>query len=475
MKANTGFPKNFLWGGAIAANQAEGAWDVDGKGPSVMDVVALPEAYSRQGTLGYEQTKESVLSALEDKEGYYPRRVGIDFYHTYKEDLALMKEMGFTCLRTSFNWPRIFPKGDESQPNEEGLKFYDGLIDEMVKLGIEPVMTMSHYELPLHLATEYKGWTNKKLIDFYMNLFKVLFDRYHGKVKYWILVNQINMLGWGDYCSLGMLKGEHEDWLSDRYQAVHNQFVACAKAVEYAHKTDASCQMGMMNGEVLGYPASTSPEDAFQSLQAMQMNDYFFSDVTARGEYPGYALRYFEENNIKVEATQEDLEVLKNNPVDFISFSYYSSGLYDKEHGNDLLSNPKLPASIWGWQTDPIGLRYSLNAYYDRYKKPIFIAENGLGAIDELVDETVDDTYRIEYLRAHIENMREAVKDGVEMIGYASWGPIDIVSASQGEMSKRYGYIYVDLDDRGQGSGKRYKKKSFDWYKKVIETNGEEL
>lgn len=474
-KIPAGFPKGFLWGGAIAANQAEGAWDKDGKGPSVMDVEVLPESYSRQGVLGYQHTKKELAAALEDKIGYYPRRVGIDFYHTYKEDLALMKGMGFTCLRTSFNWTRIFPKGDEATPNEEGLKFYDGLIDEMVRLGIEPVMTMSHYEMPLHLAMEYGGWTNKKCVDFYMNLFKVLFDRYHTKIKYWILINQINMLGWGDYASLGMLEGEHPDWVSARYQGVHHQFLASAKACAYAKEVDSSCQMGMMNGELLGYPSSTTPEDAFAALQGNQMNNFFFSDVLVRGEYPGYALRYFEEQNIKVTMTEEELEIIKNNPVNFVSFSYYSSGLYSKEKGLELDKNPLLPSSVWGWQTDALGIRYSLNAYWDRYQKPIFIAENGLGAIDEVVDGKIHDQYRINYLKQHILEMKEAIKDGVDVFGYASWGPIDIVSASQGEMSKRYGYIYVDLDDRGQGSGERIKKDSFYWYQEVIKTNGEVL
>lgn len=475
MKVNKGFPKDFLWGGAIAANQSEGAWDVDGKGVSVMDVEVLPEEYSRQGVLGYSHTKEELLAAVEDKVGYYPRRVGIDFYHTYKEDLALMKEMGFKCLRTSFNWPRIFPNGDESEPNEEGLKFYDGLIDEMVRLGIEPVMTMSHYEMPLHLATEYGGWTNKKCVDFYMNLFKVLFDRYHTKIKYWILINQINMLGWGDFASLGMLEGAHDDWVSDRYQGVHHQFLASAKACAYAHGKDSSCQMGMMNGEMLGYPASTSPEDAFAALQANQMNNFFFSDVLARGEYPGYALRYFEENSINIKMETEELEIIKNNTVDFISFSYYSSGLYSKENKLELDKNPLLPSSVWGWQTDALGIRYSLNAYWDRYRLPIFIAENGLGAIDEVKEDGIHDDYRINYLREHVLEIKEAIKDGVNVFGYASWGPIDIVSASQGEMSKRYGYIYVDLDDRGQGSGERIRKDSFYWYQKVINTNGETI
>ncbi|MFR7592751.1 MAG: glycoside hydrolase family 1 protein [Longibaculum sp.] len=471
-----GFPSDFLWGGALAANQCEGAWNIDGKGVSIMDVEVLPEKYSRQGVLGYGHTKEDVLKAIHDDKQYYPRRVGIDFYHTYKEDIKLFAEMGFKCLRTSFAWTRVFPNGDETKPNEQGLQFYDQLIDEMIKYGIEPIMTVSHYEMPLYLVTKYGGWTNKKCVDFYMNLFKVLFDRYHTKVKKWILFNQINALGWGDYASLGMLKGEYRDWNSMRYQAVHYQFVASAKACQHAHRKDESCQIGMMNGSMLGYPASLLPQDAFAALQANQMNEYFFSDVLARGKYPGYALRYFKEHGICITMDEDELHVIKENTVDFISFSYYFSGLYSQDKQLELCSNPSIDTSLWGWQIDSLGLRHALNNYWDRYQLPIFIAENGIGAIDQVTeDKKIHDDYRISYLRDHIQMMKEAIQDGVDVIGYASWGPIDIVSASQGEMSKRYGYIYVDLNDRGKGSGERIRKDSFYWYQKVIATNGEDL
>lgn len=472
-----GFPDNFLWGGAIAANQAEGAYDEGGKGMSMADIEILPESYSRKEVVGFKHTREDILHALQDKEGYYPRRHAIDFYHTYKEDLALMREMGFTCFRTSFHWARIFPNGDEATPNEAGLAYYDNLIDEMKKNGIEPVMTVSHYEMPIHLILEYGGWSNRKCVDFFVNYCKALFERYSGKVKYWILINQMNCLGgWGEFGSLGLLENEYEDWNSAVYQAVHHQFVACAKATKLGHSINPDMQIGMMLGDDTAYPASCKPEDVFAASQYNRMCLYFYSDVLLRGEYPGYALRYFEDQNIHVAMEAEDETLLKENTADFLSFSYYFTKVIHGENPETPKENPHLEKSIWGWAIDPLGLRNSLNQYWDRYQKPMFIAENGLGALDKVeADGSVHDPYRIDYLRRNIAAMREAVKDGVELFGYASWGPIDIVSCSQGEMSKRYGYIYVDLNDRGKGSGKRIPKDSFRWYQKVIASNGENL
>lgn len=475
MNIPNGFPSDFLWGGAIAANQAEGAWDVDGKGPSMADIEILPDEYDRTHVVGFAHTTKQIEEALQDTHGYYPRRHGIDFYHTYKEDLALMKEMGFTCFRTSFNWTRIFPQGDETEPNEEGLKFYDDLIDEMLKNGIEPVMTISHYEMPVHLITKYKGWYAPEMIDFFERFCKVLFERYHDKVKYWIVLNQINSLGgWGEFASLGMVDDGYDDWESAKYQATHHQFVASAKAVKLAHEIDQNMRIGMMLGDDALYPATCRPEDVFANTQRMQMSIYFYSDVLLRGEYPGYALRYFKDHDIHVNMSEEELALLKQYPADFLSFSYYFTRITDAKQSQPK-ENPYLETSIWGWATDPLGFRNSLNQYWDRYHVPIFIAENGLGALDKVEDGQIHDDYRIAYLRSHIEAMREAVLDGVNVFGYASWGPIDIISCSQGEMSKRYGYIYVDRDDRGNGTNKRIRKDSFYWYKHVIETNGEEL
>lgn len=470
-----GFPKDFLWGGAIAANQAEGAWNIDGKGPSMADIEELPLEYSRTKVVGFKHTRKELLEASKDTTKFYPRRYGIDFYHTYKEDFALMKEMGFKCFRTSFNWTRIFPNGDELEPNEAGLQYYDNLLDEMHKNGIEPVMTISHYEMPIHLIAEYGGWYSKEVINFFTHFCEVLFKRYHTKVKYWIVFNQINSLGgWGEFASLGMLEDEFDDWESAKYQATHHQFVASARAKKLAKEIDPTMQIGMMLGDDATYYATCDPKDVFANTQFMQMSVYFYSDILIHGEYPGYALRHFKDHHINVEITKEDETLLKENTIDFLSFSYYHTKVKDANH-KEPQPNPYLEKSIWGWAINPIGFRNSLNLYWDRYHMPMFIAENGLGALDTVEDGKIHDDYRIAYLKAHIEQMKEAIKDGVEVFGYASWGPIDIISCSQGEMSKRYGYIYVDLDDRQNGSGKRIRKDSFYWYQKVIATNGEEL
>ncbi len=476
-KVPGGFPKDFLWGGAIAANQAEGAWNVGGKGPSIADIEILPLEYSRKKVVGFSHTAEEIKAALEDQEGYYPRRSAIDFYHHYKEDIALLKEMGFQCFRTSFNWPRIFPQGDELTPNEEGLRFYDDLIDELLKNGIEPIMTISHYEMPVKLVMDYQGWYDKRVQECYLRYCEVLFKRYGHKVKYWIPFNQINCLGgWGEFASLGMVEGTYEDWKSATYQAVHNQFVASALATKMAHEINPQMKIGVMLGDDELYPATCRPEEVFLNTRQMQMMIYFYSDVLLRGEYPGYALRFFQDNQIQVKITEEEEQILKENTADFLAFSYYSSRLSELDHPGEMRPNPYLEASIWGWAKDPLGLRNGINLFWDRYHVPMMIAENGLGCIDEVeADGSVHDDYRIDYLRSHIRAVKEAIMDGAEMFAYACWGPIDIISCSQGEMSKRYGYIYVDIDDRGNGTGKRSRKDSFYWYKKVIASNGEDL
>lgn len=472
----SGFQREFLWGGAIAANQAEGAWNVDDRGPSQADIMELPEEYSRLGSFGENVTRKYIEHALHDNEGNYPRRRGIDFYHTFPQDLELMKEMGFRCFRTSFSWTRIFPNGDELVPNEKGLQFYDRLIDKMVQLGIEPVMTISHYEMPINLVTKYDGWSNSKMISFYERLVKVLLDRYHDKVKYWITFNQVNdVYGWGEFAALGILKGEYDNQEQAKFQAVHNQFVANARAVEYAHKNYSEIEIGMMLGVTALYPQTDKSEDVMAAYKLANLQTYFFSDVLANGKYPGYMLRYFKEHHIEIKVTESDLELLKKNTVDYISFSYYSSGEVSATKPDEVLENKNLQSSIWGWAYDAIGFRYTFDSLWDRYHLPLFVAENGLEALDKLEKGKIHDDYRINYLSQHIKQMKEAIKDGVQVIGYASWGPIDIVSYSQMEMSKRYGYVYVDLDDEGKGSGKRIKKDSFYWYKDVISSNGEKI
>lgn len=472
----TGFPKDFMWGGAVAANQLEGAYDIDGKGLCIADINEFRDDVDITKKYNEEVSSTFVKDALESKTRIFPKRWGIDFYHTYKEDLKLLAGLGLKTFRTSINWARIFPNGDDATPNELGLKFYDDLIDEILKNGMEPMITISHYEMPLSLTSNYKGWYSREVIDFFVKYCEVLFDRYAGKVKYWIIVNQINLIGHESFNHLGVAEDLVDDLQSAKYQAVHNEMVACARATAYAHKNYPEMEIGMMLCGGPAYAATCKPEDQLATLKHNQM-EYFYSDVLLRGKYPGYAFRFFEDRNIHVEFGENDEEDLKNT-ADFFSFSYYYTRIVTKEsfeNGNEALRNKELPANPWGWSIDPTGLRILLNEFWDRYQKPIYITENGVGYYDKLEDGQIHDPYRVEYYRDHIQQMKEAIKDGVDLRGYYAWGPIDIVSCSSSEMSKRYGYIYVDLDDYGKGTGKRIKKDSYDWYKKVIETNGEDL
>ena len=475
----TGFPKDFLWGGAVAANQLEGAYDIDGKGMCVADINEFRDDVDITKKYNEELDTKFVVEAMNAGHGdgrIFPKRWGIDFYHTYKEDLKLLAGLGLKTFRTSINWARIFPNGDDESPNEAGLKFYDELIDEIIKNGMEPMITISHYEMPLNLTLKYKGWYSRELIEFFEKYCRTVFDRYAGKVKYWIIVNQINLIGHESFNHLGIAEDKVDDLQSAKYQAVHNEMVSCARATKYAHEHYPEMQIGMMLCGGYNYAATCKPEDQLSALKHNQM-EFFYSDVLLRGYYPGYAFRFFEDKGIHVEFGEHDEEDLKNT-CDFFSFSYYYTRIVTKEsyeNGNEAIRNKELPANEWGWTFDPIGLRISLNTFWDRYQKPIYITENGSGYYDKLEDGKVHDPYRVEFYRNHIEQMKEAIKDGVDLRGYYAWGPIDIVSCSSSEMSKRYGFIYVDLDDYGKGTGKRIKKDSYDWYKKVIATNGENL
>lgn len=471
------FPDNFLWGGATAANQCEGAYNEDGRGLANVDV--CPAGKDRFSVcLG----RKKMLKP--DKSHYYPAIEGIDMYHRYKEDIAMFGEMGFKVYRMSIAWSRIFPNGDEEEPNEAGLLFYENLFKECHKYGIEPLVTITHFDCPIHLITEYGGWKNRKLIDFYKNLVTVLFTRYKGLVKYWITFNEINMILHLPFMGAGLIFEEGENELFSKYQAAHHELVASAETTRIAHEIDPENKVGCMLAAGMTYPYSCNPEDVWKSMNKDREN-YFFIDVQARGTYPAYAKKFFERENIKLNITEEDIKTLKAHTVDFVSFSYYSSRCTSADtnietiDGNVIatVKNPYLKASEWGWQIDPLGLRCTLNALYDRYQKPLFIVENGLGAVDT-PDENgyVKDDYRIAYLREHIKAMKEAIEeDGVDILGYTSWGCIDLISASTGEMKKRYGFIYVDKDNEGHGTLKRTPKKSFYWYKKVIASNGEKL
>ena len=475
------FPKGFLWGGACAANQFEGAWDVDGKGPSVPDMC----------TNGSHTTPKWVTTAIRPDK-LYPSHEAIDFYHHYEGDIALFAEMGFKVFRTSINWTRIYPTGEEETPNEAGLAFYDKVFDCCKKYGIEPLVTISHYELPYALVEKYNGWADRRLVDCYVRYCKTIFELYKDKVKYWLTFNEINMgaLPAGNLMALGLVQGYEgprtgiPDNEGLRFQALHHQFVASAKAVAFAHEHYPQFQMGDMNIFAAFYPLTCDPDDVLACQQRNQMVNWFCSDIQVRGEYPHYARRYFAERGIEIKTEPGDEEILRKGTVDFYTFSYYMSNCITTHEtgaqvsGNGLggEKNPYLKASDWGWQIDPKGLRWSLNEIYDRYRIPLMVVENGLGAFDKLeADGTIHDPYRIDYLRQHIQQMGEAVKDGVDLRGYTTWGPIDLVSAGTGEMAKRYGFIYVDKYDDGTGDLTRRRKDSFYWYKKVIATNGEDL
>ncbi len=478
------FPKDFLWGGATAANQFEGGWDADGKGASVPDHV-------RGGTVDTPRLWDKDI----DPNVYYPSHEAVDFYHHYKEDIALYGEMGFKCYRLSINWTRIYPTGMEEEPNQAGLDFYHNVFAECKKYNIEPLVTISHYELPWALSVKYNGWTGRDVIDYFVRYATTLFKEYKDEVHYWLTFNEINVgaQSMGRILSLGMQGEDHKPMFkmeetpeeaSDRFTALHNQFVASAKAVVIGHEINPDNKIGLMIAGNMTYPFTPNPVDVKEAQDKMNMANWFCGDVQVRGHYPYYAKRYFKDHNITVRTEPGDDEILAKGTVDFYSFSYYMSSCATldpealKAKGNMFtgIKNPYLKASDWGWQIDPMGLRIYLNEVYGRYEIPLMIVENGLGAIDERAEDgKFHDDYRINYLRDHIKAMKEAVEDGVELMGYTMWGCTDLVSASTGEMKKRYGFVYVDRDNDGNGDFHRERKDSFYWYKKVIASNGEDL
>ena len=473
-------PNNFLWGGAVAAHQLEGGWQEGGRGPSVSDVM----------TGGSYSVARKITDGVIEGE-WYPNHKGIDFYHTYKEDIKLFAELGFKCFRTSISWSRIFPNGDETEPCEAGLQFYDDLFDELLKYHIEPVITLSHFEMPYYLAKEYGGWINRKLINFFVHYAVTVMERYKNKVKYWMTFNEINnqsntdtdIFGW---TNSGIRFSEFDDPKKALYQAAHHELVASALVVKKGHEINPDFKIGCMCSFVPFYPYSCNPDDVMLSVESMHER-YYFTDVHCRGHYPAYAKKQWEREGNAPIMQPEDEQILQEGKVDYLGFSYYMSNTV-KADVNEInsglnggnahsVANPYVKASEWGWNIDPIGLRYTLSVLYERYEIPLFIEENGFGAIDKLEeDKSCDDSYRIDYIKNHIIEMKKAVEiDGVDLIGYTPWGCIDVVSFGTGELRKRYGFIYVDLNDDGTGTGKRYKKKSFEWYQKVVASNGEKL
>lgn len=482
--------KDFLWGGATAANQFEGGYNEGGRGLATSDTKTNGSLTRKRKHSFLDENKKVIYlhesefisekyQATIDEDMYYPSHVAVDFYHHYQEDIALMAEMGFKCFRMSISWTRIFPNGNEEQPNEEGLKFYDNVFDECLKYGIQPVVTINHFDMPIYLAEHQNGWLSRKTIDCHLRYAQTLFERYKGKVKYWMTFNEINLLR--GYATLGV----HEMTPQKYYQALHHIFIASALTVKLGHQIDPENQIGMMLANILTYPETCNPKDIELELNVSRNLKYFFADVQCRGYYPSYVLKHLEREKIEIVKEENDDQILKDGCVDYIGFSYYNSGVVTTRkdagmvlgNGVSMAENPYLEVSEWRWPIDPIGLRISLNLLWDRYQKPLFIVENGLGADDKVEEDgSIHDDYRIDYMKNHIIEMKKAVdEDGVDLIGYTPWGCIDLVSAGTGEMKKRYGMIYVDMDDEGHGSLKRSKKDSFDWYKKVIQSNGEEL
>ncbi|MCF6412444.1 glycoside hydrolase family 1 protein [Collinsella tanakaei] len=476
------FPEGFFWGGATAANQFEGAWDVDGRGPSVDD-------HFTGGS--YERPREITIDIRPDL--LYPNHDGIDFYHRYAEDIALLAEMGFTMFRMSISWSRIFPNGDDAEPNEAGLAFYDRVFDECRKHGIEPLVTLSHYEMPYSLVERFNGWEGRELIEIYERYCATVFERYKDKVTYWLTFNEINCgaTDMGNLFETSMIRGfegpasEAKTTAQQRFQALHHQFVASGRVVRLAHEKYPQFKMGNMDCFILSYPATCDPKDILLNQANMREMNWYCSDVQVRGAYPSYARRYWREHGVELAIADGDLDDIAAGKVDFYTFSYYMSnivGTHDVEQTSGNMAfggvNPYLESTEWGWQIDPDGLRYALNEIYDRYQIPLMVVENGMGARDEVVvedgEKRVHDDYRIEYLKKHVRAMGEAVDDGVDLIGYTWWGPIDLVSAGTGEMRKRYGFIYVDRHDDGTGTYERIRKDSFFAYQKIMKSNGAE-
>lgn len=470
------FPDGFLWGGALAANQAEGACFEGGKGLTTVDMI--PHGEHR---LAVKLGQEKRFTLRDDE--FYPSHQAIDFYHRYKEDIALMAEMGFTVFRTSISWSRIYPNGDELTPNAEGIAFYRDLFNECKKHNIEPLVTLCHFDVPMHLVTEYGSWRNRKMVEFFTRYARTCFEAFDGLVKYWLTFNEINILLHSPFSGAGLVFEPNENQEQVKYQSAHHELLASALATKIAHEVNPENQVGCMLAGGNFYPRTCKPEDVWAALEKDREN-LFFIDVQARGAYPAYTKRLFREKGISIATQVGDDDILKHT-VDFVSFSYYASRCASadmNDHNSSAanivksLKNPHIQASEWGWGIDPLGLRITMNMMYDRYQKPLFLVENGLGAKDEINPQgEIEDDYRISYLREHIKAMAEAIDDGIPVIGYTSWGCIDLVSASTGEMSKRYGFVFVDRDDLGKGSLARKKKKSFYWYKKVIASNGADL
>lgn len=482
------FPEGFLWGGATAANQVEGAWDEGGKGMTIQDCLPYREVGVADFTKQFAYTSADLEAALSaGPEANYPKRRGIDFYHHYKDDIALFAEMGFKIFRMSISWSRIYTDPRDPEPNEEGIAYYEDMFRECRRHGIEPLVTLSHYDPPLALVTDMRGWYSRECVDLFEKYARTCFERFGKYVRYWLTFNEVDAMLRHAVTSGGLIEDRFPGMNFEQviYQAMHHQMVASARAVKLCRELCPGAQVGCMMTRLCFYPFTCKPEDNLATQRRMR-SIYRYVDIQVFGEYPRYLLKEMERKGIAIEKDPRDDEELREGTVDFVSFSYYmtscmaadTTGL-DMAPGNTVngVKNPYLPSSEWGWQTDASGLRYSLVDLYDRFRKPLFIVENGLGARDTLTEDgRVHDPYRASYLEEHVRAMSDAINvDGVDLMGYTWWGCIDLVSESTRQMSKRYGFVYVDVDDYGKGSYKRYKKDSFDYYRQVIASNGTNL
>ena len=471
------FPETFLWGGASAAVQMEGGWQEGGKGVNVADIQICRAHDAHGGNVNY--TRQSLTERIADVFSdhpvhHYPKHEAVDFYHRYPEYIELMKQAGFKAFRMSISWARIFPNGDDAQPNAAGIAYYRQVFEALHEAGITPIVTLSHYDMPLAVVQHYQGWYGRETIEMYVNYARTCFEQFHDLVPYWIAVNQINLIFGESFSSLGMIMDEYEDFTAAKYQAVHHEFVANALLVRAAKVIDPQIQVGVMLADQMTYPLNSDPKACEQALEANRMKDYFYSDVQLRGEYPGYAKRYFKEHHITIRMEPGDAELIKENTMDFLAVAYYYSHCVDAS--GKKVANPFTNATQWGWTIDPTGLYIAMSSYWDRYHVPMMIAENGIGVEETLDSEgQIHDDYRIAYHREHIAQMRKLIEDEVELFAYTLWSPFDIVSGNSCEMGKRYGLIYVDVDNNGQGTRKLVKKDSYAWYQHVIETEGEEL
>ena len=486
------FPKNFLWGGATAANQFEGGYNLNGKGLTTADVTTngshtnprkITYRNLKTGETGYTLMEFDHVNSIPEGcypdvvEGYYyPSHNATDFYHHYKEDIALMAEMGFKCFRFSTNWARIYPHGDDESPNQEGLDFYKSVLLELKKYHIEPLITLSHYEIPLNISIKYNGFASREVIDHFVRYATTVISSYQGLCKYYLTFNEINAMSVNAFMAGGIMYQTD----TTRAQGAHNQFVASSRIVKFAHELDKNIMIGQMLAYRPPYAYYSDPKDQLKRMNEMH-EMLWYSDVQTGGHYPAYKLQEYKRKGIILDDTPEDYELIEKYPADFLSFSCYGSFTVsthtDLKPGMRGVDNPFVSKNAWGWSTDEAALRIALNELYDRYHKPLWIVENGIGWADEITeDHKIHDDYRIDYLRTNIQSMKDAVEiDGIPLMGYTMWGCIDLVSAGTGEMKKRYGFVYVDLDDEGKGSFNRYRKDSFYYYQKIIQSNGEEL